>query len=92
MSTHVQETDSKLPDNEEGKSVLFAEREKRLKNHIEDLEKAYMVAMDLVKAAPKETLITVGAACLPLAMQDDYPNTRDLVAAILQANRFRVNR
>ena len=83
MSTHEEETESKLPHNEE-ESALFAEREKCLKNHIQDLEKAYTVALDLVKAAPKETLITVGVMCRALAMQDDHPNTRDLVAAILQ--------
>jgi hypothetical protein len=83
MSTYEDETDSRLPHNEE-KSAVFAEREKCLKNHIQDLEKAYTVAMDLVKAAPKETLATVGATYRPLAMQDAHPNTRDLVAAILQ--------
>jgi len=61
----------------------FAEREKCLQDHIQDLEKAYEIAMDLVKAASKDTLATVGEICRPLAMKDDYPNTRDLVAAIL---------
>ena len=76
-------TDSKLPTAEEERA-LFAEREKCFKDHIRDLERAYEIALDLVKAASKETLEAVGATCRPLAMQDDYPNTRDLVAAILQ--------
>jgi hypothetical protein len=83
MSGHDEETDSKLPSKEE-ESALFAERERCLKDHIQDLEKAYVIAMDLVKVAPTETLARVGARCRPLVMQDDYPNTRDLVAAILQ--------
>ena len=64
--------------------ALFAEREKCLQDHIRDLEKVYEIAMDLVKAASKETLVTVGEIRRPLALQDDSPNTRDLVAAILQ--------
>ena len=64
--------------------ALFAQREKYLQDHIRDLEKVYEIAMDLVKAASRESLATVSAICHPLAMKDDYPNTRDLVAAILQ--------
>ena len=80
----IREVETKnLPESEE-KSALFVEREKCLMNHIQDLEKAYVIAMDLVKAAPKETLSTVGATYRHLALQDDHPNTRDFVAAILQ--------
>jgi uncharacterized protein len=78
-----QATDSKLPSAEEERT-LFAERERCLQDHIRDLEKAYEIAMDLVKVASKEILAKVGANRRPLAIQDDFPNTRDLVAAILQ--------
>jgi hypothetical protein len=78
-----EEVEAAAPAREEERA-LFVKREKCLKDHIFDLEKAYAIAMDLVKAAPKETLIAVGATCRLLATQDDHPNTRDLVAAILQ--------
>lgn len=82
MADFKESTGTKLPTAEEERA-LFVEREKCLKDHIRDLERAYAIAMDLVKAAPRETLATVGATCR-LAVQDDQPNTRDLVAAILQ--------
>ena len=82
MADYDESPAAKLPTAEEERA-LFAEREKCLKDHIRDLERAYAIAMDLVKAAPRETLATVGATCR-LAMQDEQPNTRDLITAILQ--------
>jgi hypothetical protein len=76
------ESESQLRAREEEVQCL-REREKTLTAHIYDLEKAYAIAMDMAKTAQKETLVAVGAAFRPLALQDDYPNTRDLVVAIL---------
>jgi len=68
----------------EEEKALLSEREKALADQIRDLEKAYGIAMDLVKGCSKRTLAVVGAPYRQLAAQQDYPNTRDLVLAIVE--------
>jgi len=68
----------------EDERAILRDGERCLNDRILDLEKSYAIAMDLVKCAPKEALLAVAATCRWVATQNDCPNTRDLVTAILQ--------